>query len=293
MPGIMTCRPGLYFSPSGNRCHAVTESNAIEKLLGLAGHPGELPDERAFKGAWHSLPETTGDFEAAVIGGAMSDRLAWVFLAAYQSAVRACFPGLPSREFVSFAASEDRRGEYPGTSIDDDGRLQGNKSWIAASRTVDWLLVTVQARDRIVLVNARADGVSLNHRDSPGFLGDMSQGMAAFVDVVPERHVSRHDVARFGLAEPFFVTAAAAGYLYHRESAAQHRDRILGVLCSLADQSAAGFHADVAGLLQNYDAVKSIGKAVGAAEGGADWSANGKLLGMYRSSLARQIGQVP
>ncbi|MDP6342951.1 MAG: hypothetical protein QF491_05405, partial [Alphaproteobacteria bacterium] len=69
----------------------------IERFLAgeLAGT--EAPDEAAWYGLWcgadlGALPPPI----AALHGGLLADRLAWVFVAGYQAAVRSVFPEVPS-----------------------------------------------------------------------------------------------------------------------------------------------------------------------------------------------------
>lgn len=254
-----------------------------------------LPDEPAFKAAWQAIP-ATDPFAATLHGGLLVDRLSWVFLVAYQGAVRACFPGLLPGKLVSFATSEDKSGEYPGTSLDEKGRLQGHKSWLAANRIVDELIVTVDSIEHMVLVDARAPGVSISHRDAPAFLADMSQGMVAFEDVVAAREVTEHSAADFGLAEPFFVSVAACGYLL-KECLRLNLDRaneIVGALSRLEAMYQQGFASDVEALLSCYEALKACGQActeMPDMEKGDDWQANGRLLGIYGKGLRTRVEQ--
>ena len=59
-----------------------------------------LPDEMSFHAAWVSVcADERGQMlsdpvELALTGGALADRLAWVFVSGYQAAVRQCFPEL-------------------------------------------------------------------------------------------------------------------------------------------------------------------------------------------------------
>ena len=261
------------------------------------GMANQLPlhSEAAFKAAWQSFPSDISIFESAHQSGLIADRLSWVFLGAYQSAIRACFDNLPIHDFVSYAASEDRTGEYPGATIDDQSRLQGNKSWIAASKTVDQLLVTVASSNNILLVRADAPGVTLSHRPAPKFLGDMSQGMATFTNVAQAKwsQLQEHRVHDFRLAEPFFVTVTACGYL-STESARlglHHSPEISKILEELKRQFGAGYTSNLEQFSALYARVKELGIEVGAAAQQApgtkatDWKLNGRLLAMYQRGL--------
>ena len=49
----------------------------------------------------------------AVKGGLLADRMAWVFVAGYQCALRHTFSELPADGIAVFAVSEDRKNDPP------------------------------------------------------------------------------------------------------------------------------------------------------------------------------------
>ncbi len=260
-----------------------------------AGEFDALPDdEGAYKGLWRHHCATLDEFHAALVGGMLADRLSWVFVAAYQSAVRACFVGVPQGVYTSFAASETNEPDRPGTSLSGDGRLLGHKSWIASSRVVDHLIVTI-GRDFAsppVAVTIGA-GVHLTHREEPGFLADMSQGYAWF-DRVPCEPVQNHSGAQFGLAEPFFMMAAGVGFMLREARRLDEPtlgDQASALLPELLQLDRAGFASDREALSCLYRRVAKLGKScaerASSIAGGAadDWAANGRLLGMYGRGL--------
>ena len=129
-----------------------------------------------------------GSLAIALIGGALADRLAWVFHAGYQGMMRYAFPFCPGQGWASYLVAEDKTGEYPGTTLTGSGEvksLSGYKSWVAAADHVDHLVVQVKGAEdnTLVLVDRNAKGVVLSSRRSPGFLADLSQGFAAFEQV--------------------------------------------------------------------------------------------------------------
>ena len=73
--------------------------------FGAGGFIRPVPDEGEFKARWLTIPSSSDAFTAALHGGLIADRLSWVFLAAYQSAVRACFKDMPDQCWLSFAVS--------------------------------------------------------------------------------------------------------------------------------------------------------------------------------------------
>ena len=171
--------------------------SALERYL-LDGEDAHVcADEQAFYDHWHDCGlNAQAPVTAAITGGLMADRLPWAFAAGYQATLRNAFALLPEGGWAAFVANEDAddRQRFPGTTLrpQDGGdglRLDGHKLWVAHSRLVDHLLVTVndpggdKYRARGVLVPRTRRGVTLTHREAPGFLAAMSQGFAAFDDV--------------------------------------------------------------------------------------------------------------
>jgi hypothetical protein len=151
--------------------------------------PAESSTESEWRKNWiaHDV-SAHGSLAIALIGGALADRLAWVFHAGYQGMMRYAFPFCPEQGWASYLVAEDKTGEYPGTTVTESGdvkTLSGYKSWVAAADHVDHMVVQVKGADdnTLVLVDRKAEGVVLSSRRSPGFLADLSQGFAAFDQV--------------------------------------------------------------------------------------------------------------
>ena len=154
----------------------------------------------------------------ALTGGALADRLAWVFVSGYQAAVRRCFPELVTGSgWTCLAAAEGRGGPSCLLTPEGDGyRLSGEKSWVAGAGVLDSLVVSVadvesQGGLWFVGVRAGAPGVVLELPREPGFLAEMTQGVARFDGVRIERQALLAEPARrlqFRGAEPLFVLLA-------------------------------------------------------------------------------------
>ena len=167
--------------------------------------------------------------DAALAGGLLADRLAWVFTAGYQATLRNAFPTLPAGGWAAFAATEDAhdREAHPGTTLSEDADcyiLNGHKSWVAHSRCVDHLIVTVndvngdKRRARGLIIERGRAGVTLSHRQQPGFLASMSQGFAKFENtpVAPPEVFEFAPIGLFGRTEAKFVMLAAAAFMLAR-----------------------------------------------------------------------------
>lgn len=184
-----------------------------------------VPVQAASEANWYQVwneqgLHDCGPIEMALSGGALADRLAWVFLSGYQGMIRYAFPSMPRNGWASYLVAEDKSGEYPGAQIDRSGGqivLSGNKSWVAASRHTSQLFVRVSmGDDLIVRVSRNSDGVTINHRQSPGFLGELSQGFVSFNDViVPEEQIlSVGDLPpNFAHLEPQYVLTALNAFM--------------------------------------------------------------------------------
>lgn len=208
------------------------------------------PDEAAWMRLWTAEDLGALTPEAmALRGGLQADRLPWCFIAGYQAAQRRIFPELPAGGWAAFAASEaaDDAEDRPGAALHETQgtlRLEGHKNWIAQSRHVAHLLVTLNGPDgrpgRTVLVSADAPGVSLNHRDSPSFLAGMSQGRARFeaVTVDPDHLFAAERARQFGRAEPRCVMLACAAFLLGRipgTDAPALREDLTALVLALSD----------------------------------------------------------
>jgi alkylation response protein AidB-like acyl-CoA dehydrogenase len=185
---------------------------------------------------------------SAIVGAMLADRLAWVFTAGYQATLRNAFPMLPPGGWAAFAATEDTLDPiaHPGTSltpVNGAFRLNGNKGWVAHSALVDHLIVTVndpmgdKRKARGLIVERDRVGISLRHRDKPGFLGAMSQGFANFNDVPVEADeiFEFEPIRQFGRSEAKFVTLAASAFMLARtEEATELHDRLINTAAAIS-----------------------------------------------------------
>ena len=107
------------------------------------------PSEQAYYDLWHARGlHTLPPGDSAIAGGLLADRLAWVFAAGYQATLRNAFADLPVRGWAAFAATEDTRDPlaHPPVTLDGDApnyTLNGCKAWVAHSRLVDHLIITI------------------------------------------------------------------------------------------------------------------------------------------------------
>lgn len=182
-------------------------------------------DEAGWHDIWSKRAAGTPEpIELSAVGGALSDRLPWVFYAGYQGAIRHIFPELRlDRRWISYVASESRDGNPPGTALapmatGSHMHLSGTKTWVAAAKTVELLLVSVGRgpEQRFAPVARGAEGVTIDPGDTPSFLPELSQGSVHFDQVEVETSAifgSQASHLAFGAAEPLHVLTALNAFM--------------------------------------------------------------------------------
>lgn len=192
----------------------------------LAGSiaPEPSPTEADYHAAW--LDRKVGEedeFMTAALGGALADRLAWVFVAGYQSSMRRSFPALPRENgWCAFVNTEDRTGTYPGTSLTGEPgnrRLSGWKGWVAAADHIDRLLVSA-SHNQLPFMLLRRDqpGVRIVSGGPPkAYLSELVQGRAQFDNVaISEAQIigDERTFPVFRATESAYVRAALAAFMF-------------------------------------------------------------------------------
>lgn len=165
-------------------------SEFVERTLSGAFTPASAPTEADYHAVWleHDVGREDA-FVTAALGGALADRLAWVFHAGHQGTIRRCFPGLPTeRGWSAFVNSEDQTGFLPGTSLTGgpgNWRLSGTKTWVAGAGHVDRLLVSAQHNQvPFVVIHRDQPGVRIESGEAKTYLSELGQGWVTFDNVV-------------------------------------------------------------------------------------------------------------
>ena len=152
-------------------------------------------DEADYKKRFsESIKSINSSFELALKGGLIADRMAWVFMAGYQAAIRACFSlsnfnHHQSDHWLCIAVSEPKEEEgKPGVTyvdLEDHFQLTGFKSWIAACDSVDALVVKAGRGKKAICLYLPADveHLAISKKINPKVLVELSQG-EAFLDNV-------------------------------------------------------------------------------------------------------------
>lgn len=285
----------------------MSDLSSLERLLEGRFAPVPCAREADFHALWLARGyDALTPVAAAIAGGAVADRLAWVFAAGYQATLRNAFTALPPRGWAAFVATEDTREpeRYPGTTLSVDGdalRLDGCKLWVGHSRVAEHLVVSVndpagdKRRARAAIVARDAPGVVLTHRETPGFLPAISQGYARFegTPVAAGEVIDFEPIRQFGRTEAKFVMLAASAFMLARLPATSTaRDTGYAVaagLVALLDEAATS--RQVYGALDR--AYQGLADAferevdVAALPGDA---ADLRLLRMYTARIQRRVG---
>jgi alkylation response protein AidB-like acyl-CoA dehydrogenase len=194
----------------------------IDAVLDGRIGPAASPTEGDYHRLWLEQDiSREGPFVAAALGGALADRLAWVFLAGYQSTIRRCFPQLPVEPgWAAFVNTEDSSGRLPGTALTGEPgqrRLNGWKHWLAAADHADRLLVSARQEHTPFLVLRRdTPGVRIETYEPATYLAELVQGLVQFVDV----HIAENQVTgdertfpTFRASETAYVRAALFAFM--------------------------------------------------------------------------------
>ena len=233
----------------------------------------------------------------AVQGGLLADRLAWVFVAGYQSALRRTFMDQTFSGWGAFAVSEDRRGDPPLPGVDyqqlEDGFVvSGHKTWVATVNSVDHLVIKAGHGERALYFNLsrHTKGLDFSARNA-NFLGEMSQGSAHLVDVkLPaDAALDAGAVAQFGQREALYIYLAFlayAGRTWLRDSAQQDCLRLIQRL-----QQALSEHSLPLAEIKALDlAVQGVLAAVGPTAGADNerWEKDQRLISMYSPGIQQR-----
>ncbi len=175
--------------------------------------------ETDYYAAWNAHALGTYDpLTMALRGGLLTgNRFAWIFCAGYQAAMRHTFSECEFGPWGALAVSEDRSDVDPrpgvtGSIQGEHIRLEGFKTWVAASELVEDLIISarVDSATRYIKVNRNLPGLSITTKPKGRVLPDLSQGIAHFDSalVANDAVLDKPRVKYFGPAEVLYIYAA-------------------------------------------------------------------------------------
>ena len=255
--------------------------------------------EAQYLALWRQHAEPQADFASmAIAGGLCADKLAWVFIAGYQAAIRCTFPDALLSGWAAFAVSEDRQPDnpLPGVTAQPDSQgqvLSGHKTWVAAVDQIDQLIVKAGRRGeaQYFLLGRDEPGLELNVRPAGKFLSELSQGAAHLNGVRATKRQLLEDsqVALFGPREALFIYAAFCAFLLAKSPDPTQRERCRAMLRRVPDLLAAGFSsaADVSTLKQFDADVQQLLRDIetDSFPRNASWPQDRGLISMYSKGI--------
>ena len=260
----------------------------------LATHVAtEIPDEQTYAALWSEQVSGLDSLTAqAAQGGLLADRMAWVFVAGYQCALRHTFAELPAEGIAAFAVSEDRKNDppLPGVkSLQHNGGVQvsGYKTWVACSASLSQLVIKADRGEaaNYYCIERATKGLSLTDKHG-GFLAEMSQGVAHLDNVVVTTPLDASQVAHFGLRETLYIYMAFCAWAGKLVAQTERCERLIQRLATLVENLPANLEG-LAELKEVDHAVQSLIAEVPERATPA-WGKDQRLISMYSPGLQKR-----
>jgi len=269
-----------------NRCATEVEYLALWKKCLSADKPAASP---------------TDLLAMAVTGGLLADRMAWVFVGGYQSAIRHTFMHEAFSGWGAFAVSEDRKGQppLPGVTVHNSAQgdvVSGYKTWVACSDSVEHVVIKAGsgADARYFNIHRTAPGLTVSSKQAVAklgsFLAEMSQGIAHLQNVAVAQALDNSEVVRFGIRETLYIYCAFcahAGQFYSNQVDVEVCAELIRRLGALLEN----LPTDQIGL----DELKAVDTAVQKLLGqispdaaGANWAKDSGLIAMYSPGIQKR-----
>jgi acyl-CoA dehydrogenase len=228
------------------------------------------PSPVSFASWWAKYRELAREWdplERAVIGGALTDILAFAFAGGYQAALRHMVPSLSNDQLVSFAITEEGGGHPRAicatlTPADKNPKggyfLSGHKKWITLAAEASTLLVAASTgrtsdglnQIHLVSVPSNAVGVSIKPMKNITFVPEISHGEVYLenVKVSPDAILPGDGymqyIRPFRTVEDLFVSAGFLGYCFRVASDYQWPREVFEKLACLVASLDAITHED-------------------------------------------------
>ena len=262
----------------------------IRELLESLPAPQGIDDEASFKQLWQSVFDPAwSNEELAFAGGVCADRPAFLFIAGYQATIRKTF-GVADDYWSAVAVSEDRSSENPRPPVkEENGKLNGCKTWIASSQLVDELIVSAGS-ESLYRIPRDYPGLTISNKPTQSFLGDMSQGVAELTDLSVNglEALPAAELKQFGRREPLYIYLAFCGFLFTR--AGQDVTRLVDNLVEVAAGNfSATHHRELFAAVDDEMGHHFNDIDPGLLSGTPD--ADRKLISMYSPAIQKRAGR--
>jgi hypothetical protein len=213
---------------------ADARSDMLHELLAwpaaVLGRP--MDTYSSWRTLWDSdLISRRAPIERSIVGGFLSDRLAWAFASGYQGAIRQLIPDLPEGTVAAICITESG-GNHPRairtrlTRTNGGYRINGEKQFVSGGENADRLMVAASTgmadgrnQLRLLIVEKIAAGVILAAMRPLAFIPELRHSRVRFEDVfIPENRLLPGDgyagyIKPFRTIEDLHVAGAFLGYL--------------------------------------------------------------------------------
>lgn len=243
-----------------------------------------LEDPSDFWQLWQSQAMRAGDLhEMAILGGKIASSLSEVFMAGYQVAMRQVFD-LQGPAWAAFCVSEGADNQ-PLVEFDDDHKISGVKTWVAAADVSEIFIVKVgRGPDaRYCKLGRSTEGLSIKIKAPGEFLPDLMIGQLHMAKVKPEATLSleRSQLKAFPMAEAGAIFVTFLSFLASQGSHSGAR-----ILSRYGE--AATRHRDVKAIKAMVDEMRqSECFDDGMSMLVPNWQQDRKLLDMYQAMVMR------
>lgn len=220
-------------------------SDCLTKCLTLPTETIRVADLAAWRGYWLAAlagqGPGSGSVDLACRAGFHSDRVAWAFLAGYQSAIGVMVPGRNPEKLGSFSVTESG-GNQPRhisttveTQADGSIRINGEKRWVAMGHDCDELLIAATMKPpgesesaaaaqggpaiRMIALPRETDGLSIISMPPMEIIPEVPHSGVRFSDVILPASALLPGDGYSGFVKPFrtlediHIAAAVLAYL--------------------------------------------------------------------------------
>lgn len=252
-----------------------------------------FPDEASYGEAWLKQNAGAGTLLArAVAAGLLADRMAWVFVAGYQCAMRHTFSDIPWDGLAAFAVSEDRKGTPPLPGVSSHYRqgetcVSGYKTWVACSSALQYLVIKADRGEqaRYYCLPRQTPGLTLTDKYGD-FLSEMSQGVAQLENVVVPQPLDASRVRDFGIRESLYIYIAFCAWAGSRGAPAADCELLIHGLAPLVETPP----TDAEGLARLRDldnAVQNLRLGLSGSSS-PSWEQDQRLIAMYSPGMQKR-----
>ncbi|MCD6584545.1 MAG: acyl-CoA dehydrogenase family protein [Desulfobacteraceae bacterium] len=285
------------------------------------------PEFDSFRQAFHRESDPWEDpVDRAIVGGFITDCVAFAFAAGYASAMQCLVPGLPKNAITCFCITEAGGGHpravksqlvFSGNNADQKKifTLNGKKKFITCAKEADFFLVAASegTRDdgknsiRMMKIDSKTPGIRVVPMNDLSLVPEISHCELIFTDVtISEADLLPGDgyidyIRPFRTIEDLHISAGILGYLFRNackyDWGRDIQERILGHVVSvrtlaLSSPTASEVHIVIGGVLKQikelFKVLESFWEQVGG-EAQKAWDRDKILMDIADKARTRRL----